>query len=105
MKGRSRRWVARVQSTTNAMDLESGVFKKKSPRAIAKSILKSVRTSRRKKGTTLSSGISMMTYYANRAGSKLSPKRKRTIMAAKDEYRRLAASRATNKKRQKLSRK
>lgn len=64
-----RRWVRRVQSTSNAMDLEPGVFKKDSAKAIASSVLQSVRKSRRKRGTTLSSGISMMTYYSNRAGS------------------------------------
>jgi len=51
------------------MDLEKGVFKKKSAKGIAKSILRSVKRSRRKKGSTLSSGISMMTYYANRGRS------------------------------------
>ena len=72
------------------MDLEPGVFKKKSAKGMAKSILRSVKRSRRKKGTTLSSGISMITYYANRGGSKLSPKQKNTIKAAKNEYRKLA---------------
>jgi hypothetical protein len=73
------------------MDLEPGVFKKKSAKGMANSILRSVKRSRRKKGTTLSSGISMMTYYANRGGSKLSAKQKKTINAAKSEYRKLAA--------------
>jgi hypothetical protein len=72
------------------MDLEPGVFKKKSAKGMAKSILLSVKRSRRKKGTTLSSGISMMTYYANRAGRKLSPREKKKIQAAKNEYRKLA---------------
>jgi hypothetical protein len=93
MSKSKRRWVAHVQSTSNAMDLEPEVFKKKSAKAIAQSILRSVKTSRRKKGTTLSSGISMMTYYVNRAGSKLSPTRKRTIQAAKEEYRKLVGRR------------
>lgn len=72
------------------MDLERGVFKKKSAKGMAKSILRSVKRSRRKKGTTLSSGISMMTYYANRAGRKLSPREKKKIQTAKNEYRKLA---------------
>ena len=91
-----RKWVARVQSRSDAMDLEPGVFKKESPKEMANSILRSVGKSRRKKGTTLSSGISMMTYYSNRAGSKLSPKRKRTIQAAKNEYRKLAGQKNTS---------
>jgi hypothetical protein len=85
-----RKWVARVQSRSDAMDLEPGVFKKKSAKRMAKSILRSVKRSRRKKGSTLSSGISMMTYYANRGGRKLSPQQKKTIKKAKDEYRKLA---------------
>jgi len=85
-----RKWVARVQSRSDAMDLEPGVFKKKSAKRMAKSILRSVKRSRRKKGSTLSSGISMMTYYANRDGRKLSPQQKKTIKKAKDEYRKLA---------------
>jgi hypothetical protein len=84
-----RRWVARVQSRSDAMDLERGVFKKKSAKGIAKSILRSVKRSRRKKGSTLSSGISMMTYYVNRGGSRLSSQQKKKIMAAKNEYRKL----------------
>ena len=79
-----------MQSRSDAMDLEPGVFKKKSAKGMAKSILLSVKRSRRKKGTTLSSGISMMTYYANRAGRKLSPREKKKIQAAKNEYRKLA---------------
>ena len=92
MKKRNRRWVRRVQQTSDALDLEPGVFKEQSPKAMAKSILRSVRRSGRKKGSTLSSGISMMTYYSNRAGSKLSPTRKKTIQAAKNEYRRLVGA-------------
>jgi len=84
-----RKWVAHVQSSSDAIDLEPGVFKKKSAKEMANSILQSVECSRRKKGSTLSSGISMMTYYVNRAGRKLSPQQAKTIMAAKDEYRKL----------------
>ena len=83
------KWVRRVQATSDALDLEPGVFRKASPREMAESILRSVQQSNRRKGTTLSSGISMMTYYSNRAGAKLSPERKQIIRAAKAEYRKL----------------
>jgi hypothetical protein len=86
---RNRKWVARVQARSDALDLERGVFQKKSARAIAKSVLRSVKRSRRKKGSTLSSGISMMSFYLNRGGSKLPARQKKRIQAAKDEYRRL----------------
>jgi len=91
MAGKKKRWVARVQSTSDAMDLERGVFKKRSAKGIAKSVLRSVKTSRRRKGTVLQSGISMMTYFVNRGGAKLPAKQRRTIQAAKEEYRKLAA--------------
>src|SRR5262245_66674585 len=89
----NRKWVARVQSSSDAMDLEQGVFKKKSAKGIAESVLRSVRRSRRKKGSMLSSGISMMTYYVNRGGKNLSPQQKKRIVAAKDEYRKLVGRR------------
>ena len=88
---RSGRWVARVQRTSDAMDLERGVFKKRSAKQIAKSVLRSVKRSRRKKGSTLQSGISMMTYYVNRAGRKMPAEQKKRIRRAKEEYRKLAA--------------
>jgi len=72
------------------MDLERGVFKKKSAEAIARSILSSVKKSRRRKGTLLSSGISMLSYYINRGGLAVSPTEKTKIQAAKAEYRQLA---------------
>src|SRR2546427_9014177 len=90
MAGKKKRWVARVQSTSDAMDLERGGFKKRSAKGIAKSGLGSVKTSKRRKGTVLQSGIPMMTYVVNRGGAKLPAKPKRTIRAAKEEYRRLA---------------
>jgi hypothetical protein len=81
------------------MDLEPGVFQKRSPKAMAQSILRSVKKSRRKKGSTLSSGISMMTFYSNRAGSGLSAERKKTIQAAKNEYRKLVAERPESRRK------
>ncbi len=86
---RTRKWVARVQRTSDALDLERGVFKKRSAKQIAKSVLRSVKRSRRTKGTTLSSGISMMTYYANRSGRKMPAEQKKRIQRAKEEYREL----------------
>jgi len=97
MRTTKRRWVAKVQSTSDAMDLEPGVFKKGSAKTMAKSILRSVKSSRRKKGTTLSSGISMLTFYSNRAGAKLPAQQKRRIQKAKDEYRKLVPGKTWEK--------
>jgi hypothetical protein len=95
MRKAKRQWVAKVQSTSDAMDLEPGVFRKATAKEIAQSILRSVQQSNRKKGTTLSSGISMMTYYSNRAGRNLSPERKRLIQDAKEEYRKLVGAKGS----------
>jgi len=89
--GKKQKWGARGQTKSDAMDLERGGFKKKTAKGIAKTGLRSVKTSKRRKGTVLQSGISMMTYFVNRGGAKLPAKQRRTIQAAKEEYRRLAA--------------
>jgi hypothetical protein len=85
-----KKWSAQVTKTSKALMLESGVFTKKSGKAIAQSILRSVKKSRRKKGTILSSGMSMLNFYINRLGRKITPERERVLRAAKKEYRRLA---------------
>jgi hypothetical protein len=45
-----RKWVKRLQSSSDAMDLGQGVFKKKSAKGVAESILRSVKRWRPKKG-------------------------------------------------------
>jgi hypothetical protein len=75
--------------TSNALDLEPGVFNKPSPRAIALSLRRSAERSQRRKSSPFRSAISMLTFYVNRAGKKLPAARRRTIMQAKAELRRL----------------
>lgn len=82
-------WVAAVLAGPDMLDLPQGMFTWADPKKIAKEMLKSVKASKVRKGTLKSSGISMMTYYINRAGKNLDPKRKETIMEAKEEYRQL----------------
>lgn len=82
-------WSKKVTESSDAMDLEKNVFLKKSPKSIARSIKKSVEKSNRLKSMPLKSGISMLSFYINRAGSNLSSERKRTIMKAKNELRKL----------------
>jgi hypothetical protein len=84
-----RRWSRRVMETSNALDLDRGVFSKRSPRAIALSLKRSAERSRRRKSAPFRSAMSMLTFYVNRAGKKLPAARKRTIMQAKEELRRL----------------
>ena len=84
-----KKWSGTVTRKSDALDLENGVFKKKSARDIALSLKRSAERSRRRKSAPLRSAMSMLTFYINRAGKDLSASRKRTLEAAKDELRRL----------------
>jgi hypothetical protein len=74
--------------TSDALDLEHGVFKG-GPRAIAASLKRSADRSRRRKGTPYQSAMSMLTFYANRAGRGLDRTEKAKLERAKAELRRL----------------
>jgi uncharacterized protein DUF3175 len=74
---------------SDALDLEPGVFRKPSARAIALSLRRSAEGSRRRKADPFRSAMSMLSFYINRAGRNLAPGRRRTLQAAKDELRRL----------------
>ena len=83
----SRYWSQRVTETSNALDLESGVFTKSSPRAIARSLKRSAEMSARRKGGAYQSAMSMLNFYINRAGRNLSRERRRILQSAKEELR------------------
>lgn len=85
----STRWSQRVTDTSNALDLEPGVFTKRSPRAIAQSLKRSAEQSRRRKTDAYRSAMSMLTFYVNRAGRTLSKTQKAKLEQAKDELREL----------------
>jgi hypothetical protein len=74
---------------SDALDLESGVFKKRDPHAIALSLRRSAERSTRRKSDPYRSAMSMLTFYVNRAGRKLPASRRRVLDRAKDELRRL----------------
>jgi hypothetical protein len=108
---KAKRWSQRVTETSNALDLESGVFSKDDPRAIALSLKRSALRSTRRKTDPYRSAMSMLTFYINRAGKQLSKKRRATLEAAKDELRELFGrarskprSAATGKSRRKSKR-
>ena len=84
----TKRWSRHVTETSNALDLESGVFKK-SPRAMALSLKRSAERSRRRKSDPYRSAMSMLTFYINRAGKHLSKSDRARLERAKDELRRL----------------
>ncbi len=74
--------------TSNALDLEKGVFSLADPRKIAQSLKRSAEASRRRKAEPFQSAMSMLNFYINRAGRKLDPRKKRVLEEAKRELRR-----------------
>jgi hypothetical protein len=84
-----KRWSQRVTRTSDALDLERGVFAKPDPRAIARSLKRSAEHSRRRKSDPYRSAMSMLTFYINRAGKQLSPARRKKLEKAKRELREL----------------
>ena len=81
------RWSQRVTRTSDALDLEGGVFTKSDPRAIAQSLKRSAERSRRRKADPYRSAMSMLTFYVNRAGKQLSARDRKRLEQAKDELR------------------
>ena len=73
--------------TSDALDLEPGVFTKRSPREIAASLKRSAESSRRRKAGPFRSAMSMLSFHINRAGKSLSPERRRILDQAKQELR------------------
>jgi hypothetical protein len=72
---------------SDALDLEPGVFTKRTPRAIALSLQRSAESSQRRKSEPYRSAMSMLSFHINRAGKSLSPQRRRVLNAAKQELR------------------
>ena len=81
-------WSGEVTRTGSALDLEPGVFTFGNPRRIALSLKRSAEASTRRKGSAFQSAMSMLTFYINRAGSKLPAGRRDVLEAAKVELRR-----------------
>jgi hypothetical protein len=88
-RAKLKKWSSRVTRKSDALDLEGGVFKKRSAREIAASLKRSAERSRRRKSSPMRSAMSMLTFYINRAGKDLSASRRRTLEAAKGELRKL----------------
>ena len=88
-KKATRKWSARVTKDSDALDLESRVFKSKDPKKVARSLKRSSEKSKRRKGTPLQSAMSMLNFYMNRAGKNLPASQKRVLNKAKNELREL----------------
>jgi len=85
----NKRWSQRVTASSNALDLEKGVFSLDDPKKIALSLKRSAERSTRRKSDPFRSAMSMLNFYINRAGRNLSAARRRKLEAAKDALRRL----------------
>jgi hypothetical protein len=83
----ARKWSQRVNETSDALDLEEGVFTQRSAKSIAASLKRSAERSKRRKSDPYRSAMSMLVFYINRAGRQLPASRKRTLENAKDELR------------------
>jgi hypothetical protein len=88
-KAAPKKWSHHVMETSDALDLESGVFKSKDPKKIARSLKSSAEKSKRRKGTPFQSAMSMLNFYINRAGKHLTAKEKQPLEKAKPELRKM----------------
>lgn len=88
MKKQKRYWSKKVTETSNAMTLPFGIFTW-SPRKIALGLKRSVLESNRTKGTKFQSAMSMLNFYINRAGKKLSDADRSRLEQAKIELRKV----------------
>lgn len=101
---KSKKWSQRVTETSNALDLDPGVFTLDDPADIARSLKRSAERSDRRKADPFRSAMSMLTFYINRAGRQLRGTQRARLEAAKDELRTLfnkprRTSRRTKKRR------
>ena len=80
-----KRWSADVTKNSNALDLKKGVFTSDDPKKVAKSLEQSAEKSKRKKGSSYQSAMSMLNFYINRAGKSLPAAKKKVLTRAKDE--------------------
>jgi hypothetical protein len=85
----TKRWSAGVTAHSNALDLDTGVFKLSGAKSIARSLKRSAERSKRRKSNPYRSAVSMLVFYINRAGRNLTPARRKTLEQAKDELRSL----------------
>lgn len=84
---KSTKWSQQVTQTSNALDLEQGVFTWSDPKRIALSLSRSAEASKRRKADPFRSAMSMLVFYINRAGRKLDRRQRQVLEQAKQELR------------------
>lgn len=82
-------WSRHVTETSDALDLEPGVFTWDDPYKIALSLKHSADSSERRKAKPFASAMSMLNFYINRTGTHLSAQQREVLEKAKDELRAL----------------
>ena len=92
-------WSQQVTESSNALDLQAGVFALANPRDIAASLKKSADASQRRKTEPFRSAMSMLTFYINRAGRHLPDEQRDRLEKAKDELRDLYGRPRQNQQR------
>lgn len=80
-------WSQRITETSNALDLEPGVFTWNDPHKIALSLKHSADSSERRKAEPFASAMAMLNFYINRAGKHLPAQQREVLEKAKDELR------------------
>ena len=80
-------WSQHVTETSDALDLQAGVFALTDLKDIALSLKQSADASQRRKSEPFRSAMSMLTFYINRAGQHLSEQQRERLEQAKDELR------------------
>jgi hypothetical protein len=85
----ARKWSADVMARSDAMDLDTGVFKSRSAKQVALSLKRSAEASHRRKSSPFRSAMSMLNFEINRAGKNLPAERKRVLNQAKVELRKV----------------
>lgn len=88
-KKSTRKWSNKVTETSDALDLEQGIFEGNDPKKIAQSLKRSAKKSHRRKGTPLQSAMSMLNFYINRGGENITASKKKVLDDAKEELRQL----------------
>jgi uncharacterized protein DUF3175 len=84
-----RKWSQHVTDTSDALDLQKGVFTHADPQEIARSLKASAEHSERRKSDPYRSAMSMLTFYINRAGHTLDDAQRQHLEDAKDALRAL----------------
>lgn len=82
-------WSKEVTVFSDALQLDKSLFTWDDPKKIAKSLAKSAEESLVRKVPPFNSAMSMLVFYINRAGKKLSAERKKILEQAKIELRKL----------------